>query len=170
MTSRVRANCRFEFMSFFLRWMPPGWMPVVGKFADKYQCNSSPTRYVFGARKLVSGSSLQMSRVFSDGHGPQVGRGADRHNRAIARFDPRHSLAWFVFYWDDDGIVPQDELDFTRRAHRDAARAVATRQWHHGTGLCPHPSSRRNGPNARLTFVNHQQSQPFSRACSFDWW
>jgi hypothetical protein len=45
------------------------------------------------ARKLVSGSSLQMSQVFSDGHRPQVGRGAVRRNRAIARVGPTHSLA-----------------------------------------------------------------------------
>ena len=33
-----------------------------------------------------------MSQVFSDGHRPQVGRGAGRRNRAIARIGLRHSL------------------------------------------------------------------------------
>ncbi len=42
--------------------------------------------------KLVSGSSVQKSQVFSDGHRPQVDRGAGRCSRARARAGPRHSL------------------------------------------------------------------------------
>ena len=34
-----------------------------------------------------------MSQIFSDGHRPQVGRGAGRCNRAIARVGLRHLLA-----------------------------------------------------------------------------
>ena len=44
-------------------------------------------------RLLVTGFSLQTSQVSSDGHRPQVGRGAGRDNRAIARIGPRHRLA-----------------------------------------------------------------------------
>ena len=47
---------------------------------------------LLAARERVSGSSLQKSQVFSDGHRPQVGRGAGGRNRVIARIGLRQSL------------------------------------------------------------------------------
>ncbi|MDP6720608.1 MAG: hypothetical protein QGF59_18240, partial [Pirellulaceae bacterium] len=56
------------------------WCFMVGMF----QCGKT--------RWLVSADTLQMSQVLSDGHRPQVGRGAGRRNRAIAHVGLRHSL------------------------------------------------------------------------------